>query len=104
MVDSSTLGWVIPLFCTGLVGAVVWIVKLAIELNSMSKDIQSLSKDLETAKETIRTHMAHNAGQHEELFLSRNQTDQTLVLLKTLFENMDKKLDQLLDRRPGSRI
>lgn len=101
--NDSILAWLTPMVVTGLVGAVIWIIRLAIQLNSMSKDIETGERDLETVKKDFEFHKAHNAGQHEELYVSRNQTDQTLVLLKTLFENMDKKLDQLLDRRGTQR-
>lgn len=100
---ESILSWLVPLIVAGLVGAVGWIVRLAIQLNSIVKDIESGKKDTDLLRKDYEFHKAHNAGQHEELYTSRNQTDQTLVLLKTLFENMDKKLDQLLDRRSGPR-
>lgn len=95
------LGWLIPLIAsiiTGIVAIVIWIVKLAIDLTSLKKDNEQQAKELERLDAQNKADMEWNRGQHKELFDRNNEDAKTLVELKTLFENMDKKIDEILDR------
>lgn len=62
------------------------------------------AKTIEICKDLERLE-SHNKSQHEELFNSRNGMSESIVKLSTLLEvmiaksdEMDKKLDRLLDR------
>jgi uncharacterized membrane-anchored protein YhcB (DUF1043 family) len=93
-IDAVTMQWIVALIIgsiAGLSALVIWIVKLSIELTSMKKDIQRLEDEYTEQK-------AWNQKQHEELYESRNETGKILERMTANFENMDKKLDQLLSR------
>ena len=94
-IDSGAMTWIVAL-CIGIITGIGWLivraVGMSIVITSMRKDIDRLEKDLTEEK-------THNGKQHDELFSSRNETNVTLGRLTTLFENMDKKLDTLIERR-----
>jgi hypothetical protein len=84
---------------TGVVGFVILAVNISARITAMAKDIEALQDD-------GAEHKAHNQRQHEELYASRNGTDQAITRLNTILEmmvakqdGMDRKIDTLLARR-----
>ncbi len=100
---NDILSWLVPLLCLILAGSVAWLIKLAVDMNSLKKDNEYQDKVIEGLQKSMDEHKAQNQMQHEELYTSRNQVDVSLGKLETLVVGLDKKLDQLLDRRKEER-
>jgi mannitol-specific phosphotransferase system IIBC component len=100
--DSGIIAtWVSVAFVAigGIVGFVIISVNLSARITAMAKDIEALQSD-------SSEHKAHNQRQHEELYSSRNNMDQSITRLSTILEmmvakqdQMDRKIDTLLARR-----
>lgn len=95
---NELASWLVPITLTGLVGAVIWIVRLAMVITILQKDNESQSKEIDGLGQRIADHETWDRAQHKELFDSRNKDAVTLERLTTLFEGMDAKIDEILLR------
>lgn len=95
---SEIAAWLIPLTTTGLVGLVIWIIKIAMDYAAMKKDLERAQVDIDRMGKLIAEHAEWDRNSHKELFDSRNKDAVTLERLTTLFEGMDRKLDEILER------
>lgn len=96
--NNEMLAWVVPLVMTGLVGAVVWIVKLAVDLMSMRKDNERQAEDIKRLTADVEKHDEWDRAQHKELF-DRGLADAKLLeRLMALVETVSKNVDEILER------
>ena len=95
---NDLLAWLIPLVLAGLVGTVIWIVKIAMDYAAMKKDLERSQGDIDRVGKLVAEHAEWDRASHKELFDSRNLDAVTLERLKTLFEGMDRKLDEILEK------
>ena len=96
--DNALLSWLVPVIMLAATGTLGWVIKLAVDMNTLGNENQNQDEKIKDLKDSLNEHKNHNQGQHEELYKSRNETAQSLVKLTTLFENMDKKLDSLIEQ------
>ena len=95
---NDLLAWLVPLTTMGLMGAVIWTVKIAMDYASLKKDVENVQVDMDRIGKLVADHAEWDRASHKELFDSRNLDAVTLERLKTLFEGMDRKLDEILER------
>lgn len=95
---NDVASWLVPLTTTGLVGAIIWTVKIAMDYASLKKDLERAQDDIDKIGKIMSDHAEWDRVSHKELFDSRNKDAVTLERLTTLFEGMDRKLDEILER------
>lgn len=95
---NDLLGWAVPLTLTGLVGAVAWIVRLAMVITVLQKDNEAQSKEIDGLGQRLSDHEAWDRAQHKELFDSRNETTGIMARIVAKLEDIGKNVDEILDR------
>lgn len=95
---TDMLGWIVPLVLTGLIGAVAWIVRLAMIITVLQKDNDRQERDLEQIKSDAKDHVEWDRGQHKELFDSRNDSRETAVRILSTLESVERNTNEILTR------
>lgn len=96
MMDIAS--WLVPLLLTGLVGAVAWIVRLAMIITVLQKDNDRQERDLADIKADAKAHVEWDRAQHKELFDSRNDSRETSARILSTLESVERNTTEILSR------
>lgn len=96
--DQTLLSWLVPLLMTGLVGAVAWIVRLAMIITVLQKDNERQELELAQIKSDAKDHAEWDRAQHKELFDSRNDSREASARIHTTLESIERNTNEILSR------
>ncbi len=95
---NELASWLVPITLTGLVGAVIWIVRLAMVITVLQKDNEAQTKEIDGLGVRLSTHETWDREQHKELFDSRNEMTGIMARIVAKLEDIGKNVDEILDR------
>lgn len=95
---NEILSWLVPVVLGGLVGAVAWIVRLAMIITVLQKDNESQAKEITRLDNGFTENKIWNREEHEKLFVSRNDLEKAIIGIQSTLNNMDEKIQEILTR------